>query len=166
MKVIQSVLIKAEIDEVWNVISEARNLEKCHPFCHRNEVIVWDRDKSIDEIVYYNGRKMRRTFIDWKEGSGYELLIGQGKNPDASVTWSIKRKKGCSELTIQLELFIHNSLEHVPMMLRKLVAKVYLVPMMNAYLKSVLAGFKFHIETGEKVQKNQFGNNQLFSTKS
>ena len=61
-------------------------LEKTHPFCRTNAIIRWDCESSIDTIVYYNGRTMQRNFIDWNEGQGYQLLIGQNELADALVT--------------------------------------------------------------------------------
>ena len=161
-----SICIDIEPAKLWAIISKPGILEKTHPFCKKNEVIRWNREKSIDTIVYYNGRKMQRNFIDWNEGKGYQLLIGHNELADALVTWSIKESHNHSILSIGIVLYLDNSLGHIPKVLRKIIGHLYLYPIMKSYLNSVLSGFKFFSEKNKTVTKNQFGYNQLFSTKS
>ena len=55
-------VIHAPADNVWNIISEQSNLEKCHPFCKQNPTIEWPGDNSKDEIHYLNGWIFERRF--------------------------------------------------------------------------------------------------------
>lgn len=161
-----STCIDIELAKLWEIISMPGILEKTHPFCQTNAIIRWDCESSIDTIVYYNGRTMQRKFIDWNEGQGYQLLIGQNELADALVTWSIKQSQKHSILSIHLVLYLDNSLAHIPKLFRGIISRLYLAPMMKSYLNSVLYGFKFFSEKKQKVTKNQFGYNHLFSTKS
>jgi len=162
----RSICIDIELAKLWEIISTPGILEKTHPFCQTNDIIRWDCESSIDTIVYYNGRTMQRNFIDWNEGQGYQLLIGQNDLADALVTWSIKQSQNHSILSIHLVLYLDNSLAHIPKLFRGIISRLYLAPMMKSYLNSVLSGFKYFAETGDKVVKNQFGYNHLFSTHS
>ena len=159
-----SICIDVELAKLWEIISMPGILEATHPFCQTNEVFKWDCESRIDTIVYYNGRTMQRNFIDWNEGQGYQLLIGQNEGADALVTWSIKKSQNHSILSIDLVLFLDNSLAHIPKVFRGVISRLYLAPMMKSYLNSVLLGFKFFSEKNQRVTKNQFGYNQLFST--
>lgn len=162
----RSVYIDIEPAKLWTIISKPGILEETHPFCQNNEVVQWDCERSIDTIVYYNNRTMRRKFIDWNEGKGYQLLIGQNELTDALVTWSIEESLNHSLLSINIVLYLDNSLAHIPKVFRRIIGQFYLAPMMKSYLNSVLAGFKFFSENKQRVTKNQFGYNHLFSTRS
>ena len=143
---------------------KAKNFRGNSSFCQKNEVISWNRADSIDTILYYNGREMERNFIKWDEGKGYQLLIGNEEMADALVTWTIGEFKNYSNLTINIVLYLDQSLGHIPKVFRRIIGHVYLT--LKSYLNSVLSGFKFFCEKGQSVTKNQFGYNQLFSTKS
>ena len=43
-------------DELWALISAPSNLDNCHPFCDKNDVLQWDVDGHSDKLVYLNGR--------------------------------------------------------------------------------------------------------------
>ena len=161
-----SMCIDIEPAKLWEIISRPKILEETHPFCQKNEVIRWNRAESIDTILYYNGREMQRNFINWDEGKGYQLLIGHKEMADALVTWTIGEFENYSILTINIVLYLDQSLGHIPKVFRRIIGHVYLTPLMKSYLNSVLSGFKFFCEKGQSVTKNQFGYNQLFSTKS
>ena len=46
-------------DELWTLISAPGNLNDAHPFCKRNEPLVWDGETHRDRLVYLNGRNLR-----------------------------------------------------------------------------------------------------------
>ena len=54
LSVSQSMEFDCESDEVWRMISEPGNLNRCHPFCKSNEVIRWDQENHSDRLVYLN----------------------------------------------------------------------------------------------------------------
>ena len=64
------IVIEAPADNVWEVISEAGNLKKCHPFCDQIEIIKWPGADAVDTITYYSGITYRRNFVGWEEGAG------------------------------------------------------------------------------------------------
>ena len=161
-----SVNISAHKRDTWQVISRPGNLEYCHPFCEKNSVIRWGDENSKDTIKYYNGICFTRLFVNWNENNGYNLLIKNGDETYAKVSWSVKSLSELnSELTICVSLFTDIILGRYPNFIRKTICKMLLIPKLNDYLKSVTSGFKYYLETGKKVRKNQFGYNFIFSKK-
>ena len=161
-----SVNISAHKRDTWQVISRPGNLEYCHPFCEKNSVIRWGDENSKDTIKYYNGICFTRLFVNWNENNGYNLLIKNGDETYAKVSWAVKSLGELnSELTICVSLFSDIILGRYPNFIRKIICKMLLLPKLNDYLKSVTNGFKYYLETGKKVRKNQFGYNFIFSKK-
>ena len=166
IKLTVSVNINASKRDTWQIISKPGNLEYCHPFCEKNSVIRWGDANSKDTIKYYNGILYTRLFVNWYENDGYNLLIKNVDDTYAKVSWSVKSlSELTSELTICVSLFTNIILDRYPHFIRKTICRVFLLPGLNNYLKSVTKGFKYYLETGEKVKKNQFGNNIIFSKK-
>lgn len=154
--------IEASADKVWSVISSPRNLEDCHPFCESNPVDQWPGIGSRDMIHYYNGWVLEREFTNWIEGVGYDLVIGREGDRKSYVSWRIAPELGnLSSLTITLYPHI---LQKIPSAVRWIPHLVYIRPMMQSYLESVVNGFEWFISTGKPVKKNQFGTHQWFST--
>ena len=166
LEVENSTDIKASSKVLWTVITTAGILEYCHPFCKKNDVKVWPGEGSEDSIEYFNGRILKREFTRWRAEKGYTLLIGEDDYASAKVNWTIRDYNGTtSSLTINIDLYIDESLGHYSKFIRRIIGRLYLVPKMRAYLKSVVLGFKHYVETDQNVTKNQFGYNALFSTR-
>ena len=165
-KVSADIEINASAKEVWHVISTPGHLSYCHPFCHSNDVEKWDGVGSIDRIKYYNGLLLTRIFTQWDESKGYELIIGRGAYASAKVKWELKSlDSNLSELKISINMQPSIILKKYPRISQILLTKLYLVPQMKRYVQSVVNGFKFFLEKGTPVTKNQFGNHKMFSTK-
>jgi len=163
-KVYAQVKIRASQQAVWEVISEPGNLNYCHPFCKSNYVEKWGGIGAIDFIEYYNGLCLKRIFIEWKEGKGYELIIEKGKEAAAKVKWEIIPIKELeSHLVISIDILPSVVLKRYPKILRGIMSKLFLMPHMKSYVVSVVKGFKYYIETDTKVKFNQFGYNKMFS---
>ena len=156
--------IEASPEVIWKTISAPENLNKCHPFCKKNTMIKWEKEKSIDLIEYENGLKLKRHFTRWFEGKGYELLIGKSGTASAQVLWGIESKYDqISSLSIKLELYPEVILKKHPKILHFFILNWYVIPKMKDYLQSVTLGFKKYIESGKTVNKNEFGVNLMFS---
>ena len=159
------VIINRSTEKVWKVISSPNNLNQSHPFCKSNTFQNWGKVGARDTIKYYNKIVLKRYFIQWREGKGYELIIVKGNKNVGKVVWEIlKLKKGVSKLKISLNIYPEIVLKKYPSCIVTLIKQTYFLPYMNKYLLSVVKGFKYHIETGNNVQKNQFGNNPMFSS--
>lgn len=157
--------INASPDKLWEIISTPGNLNFCHPFCKENTVTKWGEIGAEDAITYYNGHVLYRLFTEWNEGKGYELLIGHGTYATAKVLWTITDiKDGTSELSIDINVYSDIALKKYSKPLRVIIREFYFLPNMSKYVKAVVKGFKFYIETGTPVKKNQFGYNRMFST--
>ncbi len=159
--------IKSDANVVWNTIATPGILEFCHPFCKENKVTKWGEVGSKDSIVYYNNLKLYRFFTEWNEKKGYTLLIGRGNVAVAEVFWNVEAiNDKITSLSISIHIFTDIALKSYPKFLRPLLKYIYLIPKMSHYIKSVVKGFKYYIETGKTVEKNMFGLNKMFSTKT
>jgi len=158
--------INASADKVWEVISTPGSLNFCHPFCKENTIAKWGEIGAEDTIEYYNGLVLNRLFTEWHEGKGYELLIGDSTNATAKVLWTITSVKDrISKLSIAINVFPDIALKKYPKLLRGIIRRFYFLPNMSKYVKAVVKGFKYYIETGSPVKINQFGYNRMFSIK-
>ena len=159
--------VACSADQLWAIISRPANLNECHPFCAQNSVIHWGDKDSSDLIEYYNGLKLERHFMTWEEEKrSYSLEIKRKKWLYAKVYWTVSSLgKNKSSLSIQIHSFPDIALGRYHKFLRPFLSKLYFLPKMNHYVNAVVKGFKYHAETAELVQKNQFGYNSMFSTK-
>ncbi len=149
-----------EAHELWKVISSPNHLNLFHPFCKSNEVINWEINHS-DRLIYLNGRNYIRNFQTWDDGIGYTLLIGSENGPLSYVVWELKPKlQGKSELTITVYPYI---LAKLPNFVAYLPHKFWIEPRLRRYLKSVLSGLKYYLQTGKNVPRNHFGKHPWFS---
>ena len=148
-------------DELWTLISAPGNLNDAHPFCDRNDALVWDGETHRDRLVYLNGRTYVREFQTWKPGEGYTLLIGEEGGPQSYVVWTIEAiSKGRSQLTITVHPYL---LANLPGIVAFLPYRLWIVPRMRTYLRSVVGGFAHVASTGEAVPRNHFGRHSWFS---
>jgi hypothetical protein len=146
---------------LWAVISAPRYLELCHPFCEANQVLRWPGADAEDVIHYYGGRVVQRHFTGWFEGSGYDVRVTTPEGiAQANVWWRIEGASDtASQLTVTLQPLF---LDHLPHPIRWMQYPIVRLPMLT-YLKAVVAGVVHHTETGERVQRNQFGAHRWFS---
>ena len=148
-------------DELWTLISAPSNLDNCHPFCDKNDVLQWDVDGHSDKLVYLNGRTYLRNFNNWSEGSGYSLLIGEENGAQSYVVWEIESVSSSkSILSITVYPFI---LAKLPKPLALLPHILWVQPRLRNYLESVLSGFQYYSTNSEPVPRNHFGRHPWFS---
>ena len=148
-------------DELWTLISAPGNLNDAHPFCDRNDALVWDGETHRDRLVYLNGRTYVRDFQTWNPGQGYTLLIGEEGGAQSYVVWTIEAiSEGRSQLTITVHPYL---LANLPSVVAFLPYRLWIVPRMRAYLRSVVGGFAHVATTGEAVPRNRFGRHPWFS---
>ena len=154
-------LAHAKAERLWSVISTPGHLEACHPFCFRNEVERWPGVGSADTISYYGGRVVRRHFVAWEEGTGYDLLVATlGGIEQAKVQWRIDDDgSDASRLTVTLHPLFFDHLSRAVRWMPYLAVR----SRVKRYLEAVVAGTVHYAETGEGVARNQFGHHQWFS---
>lgn len=157
----RSININSNHDKVWAIISKKGNLELCHPFCESNPVEKWPGIKSIDYVNYYNGLKYQRNFINWMEGSGYDLLIGKVNGRKSKVLWRINKIDNFSS-ELKITIYPHD-IKRYPNFLKPFIYLLFIKPNLQNYLSSVLKGFQWYLEHGKPIKKNQFGVHKWFS---
>ena len=159
------VIINCSTVKVWKVISSPNNLNHSHPFCEVNIFQKWGEVGARDTIKYYNNLVLKRYFIQWREGRGYDLIIAKENQNIAKVTWEILEiEKDVSKLKISLKIYSEIALKKYPSCIVPFIKQIYFLPNMEKYLLSVVKGFKYYIETGNDVQRNQFDNSPMFSS--
>ena len=85
------------------------------------------------------------------------------KKDIADVKWEILTS-GSDTIKLSIEIrILDGATMSYPTIINKILLTFYVLPLLGSYLESVLKGFKYFIETGSSVSKNQFGNNSLFS---
>jgi len=150
---------------LWKIISLPGQLHLFHPFCKVNEVKKWEKEKSVDFIEYYNNKVLKRKFFDWEEEIGYKLIINDLKKDIAEVHWNLfNSRESKIDLSIKVQI-LDAAFKKFPNAINKIILKTYVSPKLGAYLDSVLCGIKYFSETGNKVSKNQFGYNSMFSSR-
>ena len=92
--------INSSVENLWKLISSPGHLNLFHPFCKNNEAIVWDKNNHKDILVYLNGLRYEREFIDWNENTGYSLLIGEQSKKKSKVDWLIEYENNSTFLSI------------------------------------------------------------------
>jgi hypothetical protein len=147
--------------ELWRMISRVDNLNECHPFCRSNKAISWDKNSRQDRLIYLNGMTYIRQFLTWKEGDGYDLIIGKEGGPQSYVVWEIKELgDDKSSLTITVYPYLLTNLSKI---ISYLPFRFYIQPKLKTYQKSVLNGFRYYNETGKPVPRNHWGRHSWFS---
>ena len=110
---------------------------------------------------YLNGIVYRREFRSWREGEGYDLEIFHKTRKTAGVTWRITP---ISDESCQLSITVYPAaVERMSVLVRWAAYLFVIRPKMRSYLDSVVRGFKWYIEKGEAVPRNQFGPHPWFS---
>jgi len=158
--VAKSLKFQCSRTELWNIISMPSNLELFHPFCAKNPITNWPGIGSADTILYYNGLKLERNFINWEEKIGYDLLIGKENGEQSFVSWRIKEINNTLKLTISVYPYLNNCGSKL---INFLPFFIIVKPSLSNYLDSVLKGLEFYTRTNKKVKKNQFGTHNFFS---
>ena len=101
-----------------------------------------------------------RQFLSWKEGEGYDLIIGR-KGPQSYVVWEIvELGENKSSLTITVYPYLLVKMNKI---LSFLPFIFYIRPKLRNYLKSVLNGFSYYSRTGKSVPRNNWGKHSWFS---
>ena len=142
---------------IEDAIKKPGCLEDFHPFCLSNKTLSWPGNNSEDELIYLNGVRYKRKFFNWNE-DGYDLEVG-GSKRKSIVNWIINGDNNNSSLIIRInpDLLFKNRL------IKWLAWNLYIKFMIQSYVNHVVRGFKFFIETGDKVRSNQFGKHSWFS---
>ena len=148
-------------ERLWGAISEPGNLNDSHPFCDSNEVISWENGDRSDRLVYMSGLNYVRRFKTWEEGAGYTLVIGEEGGPQSYVEWDIEPLEDeRSRLTITVYPYI---LDRLPRLLALVPHTFWVRPRLEAYLNSVVSGFRYRLQEGGRVPRDHFGRHPWFS---
>lgn len=150
-----------DIEVVWALVSSPGNLLECHPFCRSNEAIEWGDGSFSDVLTYLNGRRYVRRFRQWRPREGYDLVIGEEGGKQSFVRWELNEAGNRStELRITVYPYL---LSGLPRIISAIPFSIYARPKLTTYLRSVLGGFEYFLDNGERVPRNYFGSHSWFS---
>tara|TARA_B100000519_G_C13927849_1_gene289956 strand:+ start:47 stop:568 length:522 start_codon:yes stop_codon:yes gene_type:complete len=153
--------INVSVDRLWGLITRPSNLELFHPFCKKNPIRQWPGSESIDEVHYYNGLILKRTFINWIDNEGYDLCIAPKSGSKSFVSWRIKKiTEKSSNIKIIVYPYLHNKGSKAKCFIP---FNILIKPILKKYLYQVLSGIEWHLNNNKRVPKNKFGNNIMFS---
>ena len=152
--------INTSVKNLWHLISSPSNLELFHPFCKSNKAVRWPGDNSIDILIYLNGLTYERKFLSWEKEKGYSLLIGEKEKENSYVVWKIFKKNSSVYLRITVyPYFLRNYSKFISFFPYKFIV----IPSLKSYLKSVIVGINYYLETKKRIPKNYFGSHKWFS---
>lgn len=153
--------LQVAAERVWQIMATPGALVRYHPFCSDNPVAAWPGVGAQDTIHYLSGLVLHRRFTDWQEGRGYELQIGNDRWPSSHVRWELVAT-GANESELTISIW-PAAVVGFPSVLRWVLRRWYLLPLLRRYVRAVLRGLDFHLTTGRVVTPNQFGRVRLFS---
>ena len=153
--------IKASASDLWTVISAPGNLTNIHPFCSTNPVERWPGLGGADHVHYYGGVHYRRDVSQWSEGEGYELLVGPPSGKIAKARWWVEASSisGCN-FGIEVISYVRSDVDPEA---REVYERKMIREAIPPYLRAVVQGVAHFAETGEPVQRNQFGPHHIYS---
>ena len=156
-----TIQIDAAQEIIWQRLNEAGHLKCCHPFCKSTEVEQWPGKGSRDKITYYSGREYYRHFVEWFDGIGYDIELGEPPRQTSRVQWRITPlSETCCRFAIAVIPYL--KMEHAEEKKKQYQARLF-GPDLQHYLDCVVKGVEFWIRTGQVVEKDQFGRNPLYS---
>lgn len=153
--------IAASAGDVWAAISERGNLVNIHPFCESNDVERWPGPEGRDHVRYYGGVHYQRDVGEWRDGVGYELIVGPPPGKIASADWWIEPAGDrASRFGIDVTSYVRTAMD--PVKRRRYEAEV-IQGAIPPYLEAVVNGVAHYVETGDPVTRNQFGAHPIYS---
>ena len=156
-----SIDIERPAGAVWEAISTAGYLKRCHPFCDSTEVESWPGPGSKDSITYFSGIRYQRHFVAWEEGIGYDIELGLRPNLTARVLWRVESLPDRNtRFSIEVFPLIRGDMETGK---KQRYQERLFGPVLAHYLDCVMQGVKHFVITGIPVTANQFGPNPLYS---
>ena len=152
--------MNSTVDNLWELISSPGHLNLVHPFCKKNETLVWNNKNHEDVLVYLNGLRYEREFISWNKNKGFSLLIGESFGKKSKVYWVIESNNNRAHLTITVHPYLF---DYMPKLIYQPLFFIIIRPMMKKYLISVLNGIDWYLDKKTPVAKNMFGKHLWFS---
>lgn len=156
-----TILVSVPKDRMWEIITSAGYLGKIHPFCKKNDPVVWNKVGQKDTGFFYSGKMLSREIIEFVEGKYYSMNVDGIGTSRSIVTFSTEEVSGNTcHLSIQITSY---AFKNTPRPLWLIYARKKIEQQLKEYLYSVLNGAKYYAETGNPVKRNQFGSHKKFS---
>ena len=152
--------VDAPLSKVWETISSEQGISNYSPYVRESLKENWGEVGGQETVRYYNGKTVNRFLVNWYENEGYDLnaeLQGQ-------VTRTEVRLKDLGSGRTQMSIVVYPPyLDKIPFPIDWCLFKMKIQPVVEKYCADTLKGVKYFVETGEKVQEDQFGGHPALS---
>lgn len=150
------IIVSGDKETIWNALENFAGISVFHPFVHKSYAINGSSDRghgaerrcelSADGKKYLDERIVR--FVDGKEFD-VELSGGNQMPPINNLIGTM----GMESLTSkQHRIYLKTSYQPKFGLFGKVLDMITIKPLISKSLKTVLVGFKHHIETGHSIQ--------------
>jgi hypothetical protein len=155
--------INAPKAAVWKAFASSRALEVSHPFvASQTDMVGAGAKGATDEITYNSGLLMRRKFVNWYEGEGFDLELISPTDDAAYVSWRVT-PHGDTGSVLTVVFTPPHVREDMSEEARAFIHGLRLKPAVELYLANMLRGIHHHVETGKRTERNQWGAHPWFS---
>ena len=149
--------------KLWDLLRTPEHLKLTHPYCKDHIAEKWGVVGAKDTLVFNNGNTVIREVIHMDDHF-FILSLTQMEKKDNDIKVKFEAHQLIND---QSELYMTVSIDSyrkIPRPIWWLYAKFIVVPSYDLYIRAVIKGYKYYLETGETVRKNQFGYHKGYST--
>lgn len=152
-----AVPVAAPADVAWKVLARPGNLIDIHPFCCANTVERWPGVGARDTVHFYSGSLVHRNFVAWEEGAYYTVIVTDRKERQhAEVEFRISPDERGPGSVFAISVW-PMMFEFLPVRVREILWDLRIRSFFDRYFSAVGRGLAYHVETGRRVRKDQFG---------
>jgi hypothetical protein len=156
--------INCSQEKLWNLLRTPQHLKVTHPYCKDHVAKEWGIVGAVDRLIFNNDNFVNRTLIEMDDHFFILSLIqDEKKENDIKVKFEAHKL-----LDDKCELYMTvsvDSFKKIPRPIWWLYSRFKIVPSYDLYISSVIKGYKYYLETGKSVKKNQFGYHPDYSVR-
>ncbi len=159
----KGIQINCPQEKLWDLLRTPEHLKLTHPYCKDHIAEKWGVVGAKDTLVFNNDNKVIREVL-FLDDHFFILSLTQVEKPENDIKVKFEAHKLLDD---KCELYMTvsvDSFRKIPRPIWWLYAKYKVAPSYDLYIGSVIEGYKYYLETGEVVQKNQFGYHKEYST--
>ncbi len=152
IKVEKTVLIKAGINKLWNIISDVGGVYKYHPLVNNSPVLSTNSSGigATRRCEFYDGTSIVEKIVGLKEGEEMKVTLSEFSLPLKSAEATMRLEKASDKSTY---VTIQMSFEMKYGVFGKLMGFFAIRPVMKMTFSKVLKGLNDHATTGQLVGK-------------
>jgi len=149
----QSVIVEANKQKVWEVLKDFGGVYRWHPKVETSPLHSANNEGigAKRTCNFYDGTSVDEEVTAYKEGEYMEIILTNFSMPLKRATARVEIKE-LSTRRIQVDLQMSFDVKYGPV--GWVMDKVMMKPMMGKMFKQVLSGLRYHINSGELVEKD------------